>query len=58
MRLLGRHPLLDAATAAGAVTVSWAKEIAGWTGRIDHEELQSDADQILVEAAAAGGGPR
>src|ERR1700722_14123511 len=54
MRLLGRHPLLDAATATGAVTVSWAREIAGWTGRIDHEELQSAADQILVEAAAAG----
>src|SRR3984885_5645836 len=54
MRLLGRHPLLDAATATGAVTVSWAKEIAGGTGRIDHEELQSEADQILVDAATAG----
>src|ERR1700727_3910350 len=54
MRLLGRHPLLDAATATGAVTLSWAKEIAGWTGRIDHEELQSEADQILVDAATAG----
>src|ERR1700722_8814067 len=54
MRLLGRHPLLDAATATGAVTVSWAREIAGWTGRIDHEELQSEADQILVDAATAG----
>jgi hypothetical protein len=54
MRLLGRHPLLDAATAAGAVTVSWAREIAGWTGRIDHQELQQEADQILIHAAAAG----
>src|ERR1700722_10986443 len=54
MRLLGRHPLLDAATTTGAVTVSWAREIAGWTGRIDHEELQREADQILVDAAAAG----
>src|SRR3984957_479659 len=54
MRLLGRHPLLDAATATGAVTVSWAREIAGWTGRIDHQELQQEADQILVDAAAAG----
>ena len=54
MRLLARHPLLDAATGAGAITVSWAKEIAGWTGRIDHQELQTAADQILVEAAAAG----
>src|ERR1700689_992440 len=53
-RLLGKHPLLDAATAAGGITVSWAKEIAGWTGRIDHEELQTEADQILVDAATAG----
>ena len=54
MRLLARHPLLDAATTTGAVTVSWAREIAGWTGRIDHEELQGEADQILVDAAEAG----
>jgi hypothetical protein len=54
MRLMSRHPRLDAATATGAVTISWAREIAGWTGRIDHEELQQEADQILVEAAAAG----
>src|ERR1700689_1534848 len=56
MRLLGKHPLLDAATAAGGITVSWAKEIAGWTGRIDHEELQTEADQILVDAPTAGAG--
>ena len=54
MRLLGRHPLLDAATAGGAVTISWAREIAGWTGRIDDQELQREADQILLDAAAAG----
>jgi hypothetical protein len=54
MRLLGRHPLLDAATTTGAVTISWAREIAGWTGRIDHEELQQEADRILVDAARAG----
>ena len=54
MRLLGRHPLLDAATTTGGITVSWAREIAGWTGRIDHEELQAEADRILVDAAAAG----
>ena len=56
MRLLARHPHLDAATAAGALTISWAREIAGWTGRIDHEDLQAEADKILVEAAAAGAG--
>src|SRR5579859_3620779 len=54
MRLLSRHPLLDAATASGAITISWAREIAAWTGRIDHDELQPAADQILVEAAEAG----
>jgi Domain of unknown function (DUF222) len=54
MRLMGRHPLLDDATATGAVTISWAREIAGWTGRIDDEELRQEADRILVEAAAAG----
>ncbi len=54
MRLLGRHPHLDAATATGAITVSWAREIAGWTGRIDHDELQQEADKILLEAATAG----
>ena len=54
MRLLARHPALDAATASGAITISWAREIAAWTGRIDHDELQPAADQILVEAAAAG----
>ena len=46
--------MLDAATATGAITISWAREIAAWTGRIDHDELQSAADQILVDAAAAG----
>src|ERR1700733_14211044 len=54
MRLLARHPLLDNATATGAVTISWAREIAGWTGRIDHQELQAEADRILVGAATAG----
>jgi Domain of unknown function (DUF222) len=54
MRLLARHPLLDDATTSGAVTVSWAREIAGWTGRIDHEELQAEADRILLDAARAG----
>ena len=54
MRLLARHPHLDAATTTGALTISWAREIAGWTGRIDHDELQEEADKILVEAAAAG----
>jgi len=56
LRLLACHPLLDAATATGAVSISWARETAGWAGRIDHDELQTEADQILVDAAAAGAG--
>ena len=54
MRLLARHPALDAATATGGLTISWAREIAAWTGRIDHDERRQEADRILVEAAAAG----
>jgi hypothetical protein len=54
MRLLSKHPLLDDAAAEGAVTTSWAREMAGWTGRIGDEDMQKDADQILLEAAQAG----
>jgi Domain of unknown function (DUF222) len=54
MRLLGRHPLLDDAAAAGAVTVSWAREMAGWTGKIGDGDMRRDADQILLDAARAG----
>ena len=54
MRLLGSHPLLDAAAAEGAVTTSWAREMAGWTRRIGDEEMRQDADQILLEAARPG----
>jgi len=56
MRLLARHPHLDAATATGDLSISWAREIAGWTGQIDYDELQQEADKILVEAAAVGAG--
>jgi hypothetical protein len=54
MRLLARHPHLDAATTTGTLTISWARELARWTGRIDHDELQAEADKILADAAAAG----
>ena len=54
MRLLGRHPLLDDAAADGAVTMSWAREMADWTRRIGDHDMQQDADQILLEAARAG----
>ena len=54
MRLLSKHPLLEEAAAEGAVTISQAREMAGWTKRIGDEEMQKDADQILLEAARAG----
>ncbi|HMD26602.1 MAG TPA: DUF222 domain-containing protein [Streptosporangiaceae bacterium] len=54
MRLLGRHPVLGEAAAAGVVTLSWAREMAGWTKRIGDEDMRQDADQILLDAARAG----
>jgi hypothetical protein len=53
MRLLGRHPGLADAMAAGQVTQSWALEIAGWTQKLP-PELRGQTDQILLEAAAGG----
>jgi len=53
-RLLGGHPLLDDATAAGQLSRSWAREIAGWTSRLPVGDLRERADQILLEAAEAG----
>jgi hypothetical protein len=54
MRLLSKHPLLEEAAADGAVTVSLAREMAAWTKRIGDDEMQADADQILLDAAKAG----
>src|SRR6266700_7846655 len=54
MRLLGKHPLLDDAAGTGGLSGSWAREIAGWTGRLPAGELREQADQILLDAAAAG----
>ena len=54
MNLLSKHPLLDQATSTGDITVSWAREMADWTKKIDNPELQTEADQILLEAAKAG----
>jgi len=54
MNLLRRHPLLDQATTTGDLTVSWARQLADWTRRIDDEDLQAQADQVLLGAAKAG----
>jgi hypothetical protein len=52
-RRLARHGAIAAAMAAGAVSESWAREIAGWTGPLPPRE-RGQADEILLEAAAAG----
>ena len=52
-RRLARHGVIAAAMAAGAVSESWAKEIAGWTDPLPPLD-RDQADEILLEAAAAG----
>jgi hypothetical protein len=52
-RRLARHGVIAAAMAAGAVSESWGKEIAGWTDPLPPRE-RDQADEILLEAAAAG----
>jgi hypothetical protein len=51
-RLAGHQPITDA-LAAGQISESWAGEIARWTSRLP-AEMREDADQILLDAAAAG----
>jgi hypothetical protein len=53
MRLLGRHPDLAGAMAAGQLSGSWALEIAGWTQKLP-AELRGQTGKILLEAAAGG----
>jgi hypothetical protein len=52
-RRLARHGVIAAAMAAGAISESWAKEIAGWTDPLPPGD-RDEADAILLEAAAAG----
>ncbi|HEY2315564.1 MAG TPA: DUF222 domain-containing protein [Streptosporangiaceae bacterium] len=53
MRDLAAHPAIAAALAAGDLSVSWARQVAGWTDRLP-EAARGDADQILLAAAAGG----
>ena len=53
MRDLAAHPQIAAALAAGDLSVSWARQLAGWTGRLP-AGAQAGADQILLDAAASG----
>ncbi len=53
MRSLADHPAIADALAGGAISVSWARQIAGWTDLLP-EECRADADVILLAAAAGG----
>ncbi|HET7014184.1 MAG TPA: DUF222 domain-containing protein [Streptosporangiaceae bacterium] len=53
MRRLRSHQHVAAALAAGTVSMSWAREICGWTDQLP-EDARDDADQILLAAAAGG----
>ena len=50
---LRRHGRIAAVMAAGDISDSWAKEIAGWTDKLPAEK-RDEADQILLDAAAGG----
>ena len=53
MRVISEHPLLAHGIAAGELSHSWAREIAGWLKRLP-EELRDGTEKILAEAAAGG----
>src|SRR6185437_1737812 len=50
---LARHGKIAAVMAAGDITESCAREIAGWTDKLP-DGKRDEADQILLDAAAAG----
>jgi hypothetical protein len=52
-RRLQAHPVIAGALAAGQLSASWARQICDWTGELP-EDLQADADQILLAAALGG----
>ena len=53
MRMLTAHRHLADAMAAGQLSVSWAKEITGWTEQLP-AGLRPGTDKILADAAAGG----
>jgi len=52
-RILAAHPKIAQALAAGAISPSWASQIAAWTARLPEADV-ADADEILLLAAAGG----
>jgi hypothetical protein len=53
MRQLSAHPVLAAAPARHDISESWAAQLADWTAKLP-ADWRRDADQILIDAAAAG----
>ena len=53
MRRLCAHPDIGEALAAGAISPSWARQIAAWTDKLPAGH-RGDADVILLDAAEAG----
>ncbi|HEX6932290.1 MAG TPA: DUF222 domain-containing protein, partial [Streptosporangiaceae bacterium] len=53
MRRLAEHPAVAEALAGGGLSVSWARQICDWTGKLPAGH-RGDADVILVTAAAGG----
>ncbi len=52
-RRLAAHPAVHAALGKGTISPSWAREICDWSDLLP-ESVRSDADAILLAAAAAG----
>ncbi len=53
MRRLAVHPLVAEALGRAEISESWAKQVCAWTDKLQ-PELRSDADRILLGAAAGG----
>jgi Domain of unknown function (DUF222) len=50
---LARHRRIADVMAAGGISESWAREIAGWTDKLPAGK-RDEADAILLDAAASG----
>ena len=50
---LARHGKIAQVMAAGEISESWAREIAGWTDKLPAGK-RDEADEILLDAAAGG----
>jgi len=52
-RRLAAHPAVEAALAAGEISVSWAWQVCQWSDLLP-ARLRGDADAVLLAAAAGG----